>query len=42
MIEFGDCRQIMRKWASEGVKAQMCVTVGSVMRRKGLYSKITR
>jgi len=26
MIEFGDCRQIMRKWASEGVKAQMCVT----------------
>ena len=26
MIEFGDCRQIMRKWESEGVKAQMCVT----------------
>ena len=26
MIEFKDCRQIMRKWASEGVKAQMCVT----------------
>ena len=25
-IEFGDCRQIMRKWAQEGVKAQTCVT----------------
>ena len=25
-IEFGDCRDIMRKWASEGVKAQTCVT----------------
>ena len=25
-IEFGDCRDTMRKWASDGVKAQMCVT----------------
>jgi len=25
-IEFGDCREIMRKWAQEGVKAQTCVT----------------
>jgi DNA modification methylase len=25
-IEFGDCRDIMRRWANEGVKAQMCVT----------------
>jgi len=25
-IEFGDCRETMRRWASEGVKAQMCVT----------------
>lgn len=25
-IEFGDCRQTMRKWAAEGVKAQTCVT----------------
>jgi len=25
-IEFGDCRETMRKWASEGVKAQTCVT----------------
>lgn len=25
-IEFGDCRDIMRKWAQEGVKAQTCVT----------------
>jgi DNA modification methylase len=25
-IEFGDCRDIMRKWANEGVKAQTCVT----------------
>lgn len=25
-IEFGDCRDIMRKWASEEVKAQTCVT----------------
>jgi DNA modification methylase len=26
IIEFGDCRETMRKWASEGVKAQTCVT----------------
>lgn len=26
VIEFGDCREIMRKWAAERVKAQMCVT----------------
>jgi DNA modification methylase len=26
VIEFGDCRDTMRRWASEGVKAQMCVT----------------
>lgn len=26
IIEFGDCRETMRKWAAEGVKAQMCVT----------------
>jgi DNA modification methylase len=25
-IEFGDCRDTMRRWANEGVKAQMCVT----------------
>lgn len=25
-IEIGDCRQIMRRWVGEGVKAQMCVT----------------
>jgi DNA modification methylase len=25
-IEIGDCRDTMRRWASEGVKAQMCVT----------------
>lgn len=25
-IEFGDCRQIMKKWASQGIKAQTCVT----------------
>ncbi len=25
-IEFGDCRDIMRRWASQGVKAQTCVT----------------
>jgi DNA modification methylase len=25
-IEFGDCRQIMRQWAKNGVKAQTCVT----------------
>jgi DNA modification methylase len=26
MIVFGDCRDTMRQWAKEGVKAQMCVT----------------
>lgn len=26
MIEFGDCRDIMRRWAAEGIKAQMCIT----------------
>jgi len=26
VIEFGDCRETMRKWAQEGVKAQTCVT----------------
>lgn len=25
-IEFGDCRDIMRRWAKEGIKAQTCVT----------------
>ena len=25
-IEFGDCRDTMRRWTKEGVKAQMCVT----------------
>lgn len=25
-IEFGDCRNIMRQWVADGVKAQMCVT----------------
>jgi len=25
-IEFGDCRETMKKWAASGVKAQMCVT----------------
>lgn len=25
-IEFGDCRETMRAWAAEGVKAQTCVT----------------
>lgn len=25
-IEFGDCVEIMRKWANDGIKAQMCVT----------------
>ena len=25
-IQFGDCRDIMRQWAVDGVKAQMCVT----------------
>jgi DNA modification methylase len=26
LIEFGDCRETMRRWAADGVKAQMCVT----------------
>ena len=26
IIEFGDCRETMRKWAQEGVRTQMCVT----------------
>ena len=26
IIEFGDCREIMRKWAKNSVKAQTCVT----------------
>jgi DNA modification methylase len=26
VIEFGDCRETMRRWAADGVKAQMCVT----------------
>lgn len=25
-IEFGDCREIMRDWQKEGIRAQMCVT----------------
>ena len=25
-IEFGDCRHIMKRWAGQGIKAQMCVT----------------
>jgi DNA modification methylase len=25
-IEFGECRETMRRWAKEGVKVQMCVT----------------
>ena len=25
-IEFGDCRETMRRWAADGVRAQMCVT----------------
>ena len=25
-IEFGDCREIMREWAKQGLKAQTCVT----------------
>lgn len=25
-IEFGDCRDTMRKWATEGVKVQTCIT----------------
>ena len=26
LIEFGDCRDTMRRLAEQGVKAQMCVT----------------
>ena len=26
LIEIGDCRETMRSWAADGVKAQMCVT----------------
>ena len=26
LIEFGDCRETMRRWAKQGIKAQMCVT----------------
>lgn len=26
LIELGDCREIMRRWVADGVKAQMCVT----------------
>jgi len=26
IIEFGDCRETMRRWASDGIKAQTCVT----------------
>ncbi len=26
LIEFGDCRETMRQWVADGVKAQMCVT----------------
>jgi DNA modification methylase len=26
LIEFGDCRETMRKWAAEGIKAQTCIT----------------
>lgn len=26
MIEFGDCREIMRRWAAAGVRVQTCVT----------------
>jgi DNA modification methylase len=25
-IEFGDCRDLMQRWATDGIKAQMCVT----------------
>jgi len=25
-IEFGDCRETLRRWAAQGIKAQMCVT----------------
>jgi DNA modification methylase len=26
LIEFGDCRETMRRWAAEGIKAQTCIT----------------
>jgi DNA modification methylase len=26
IIDFGDCRETMRRWASDGIKAQTCVT----------------
>ena len=26
IIEFGDCRDIMRRWANDGVKVQTCIT----------------
>lgn len=26
LIEFGDCRETMRRWAAQGIKAQVCVT----------------
>jgi DNA modification methylase len=26
MIEFGDCRETMRRWKEQGVKAKTCVT----------------
>lgn len=26
VIEFGDCRETMRRWERDGIKAQMCVT----------------
>jgi len=26
IIEFGDCRETMRRWAADGVKAQTCIT----------------
>jgi DNA modification methylase len=25
-IEFGDCRETMRRWKEQGIKAQTCVT----------------
>jgi DNA modification methylase len=26
LIEFGDCREIMRRWKEQGIKAQTCIT----------------
>ena len=26
IIEFGDCRETMKKWKEQGIKAQTCVT----------------